>query len=246
MWWIHDLEARDVQLNFSSSGGGHPRTQAIYTDATCLINTTSFIKLDEDAAQLIVCESCGHIHCEPGGWVHLRRIGEAIVFIPSFSEMLRGEFERTEYAPPDYVTSRGIPTFSREVYEQLLQFAPAFPAVTAIKSLTAAEAVRLIQWTAPLQVLGRFPSRPFLAEDTILAVDSGQLEEQCHRLQEFLDENVESEVELKPTSRECTPPLEFYLDGPGFPTWRPVASLEGTLVFNLGGGHQLMTTGNEL
>ena len=127
MWPIDDFEIRDVQLDFTSSSGGRPRTKAIFTGDTCLANALSFIGLGDDPTQLIVCEACGTVQCEPGGWIHLRRIADSVVFIPVFAEMLAGNFESTEYSPPKYNSSRGTPIFSPNVYARLRSHVPAFP-----------------------------------------------------------------------------------------------------------------------
>jgi hypothetical protein len=232
MWTIDDIEIREVELDFTSSAGGRPQTTALYADNTCLVNAIGFAELNSDPAQLIVCESCGHVHCEPGGWVHLRRIGEYVGFIPAFTEMLDGEFESTEYSPPKYIAARGAPTFDSNSYAALRSAVPAFPATEQIKLITASEAVRLLQWQATFRVLGRFPNNPILKTHAVLAVSDGQLDEQCNRLQEFIDQHIDSRVALSVCGHRKFSPVEFHLDGPGFPTWRPIAVSGNDVAFN--------------
>jgi len=240
MWPIEEIEVRDVQLDFTSSGGGRPRTQAIYAAGTCLVNALAFANLNEDPTQVIICESCGCVHCEPGGWVRIRRVADSIAFIPAFAEMLEGGFESTEYSPPQYLSSRGAPLFSPDAYQRMRAQAPAFPSIDNIKSIIASEAVRLIQWHAPLGILGRFPHQPKLRRDAILAVSEGELDEECERVQQFVDNNVGSSSGLSVVDASGVAPIEFYLDGPGFPAWRPVARIGDELVFNLEPIGQLM------
>jgi len=242
MWPIDKIEIRNVQLDFTSSSGGRPCTRAIYAADTCLVNALAFADLNEDPTQLIVCESCGQVHCQPGGWVHIRRIADSIAFIPAFAEMLNDDFESTEFSPPEYLSSRGTPLFALDTYQRMRDQAPAFPSIDNIQSITAAEAVRLIQWHAPLRVLGSFPHQPQLIRDAILAVSNGDVDDQCNGVQRFIDYNVGSSAELSVVDGSSAEPIEFHLDGPGFPAWRPVARLGNNLVFNLEPVAQLMVS----
>jgi hypothetical protein len=233
MWPIDDIEIRNVQLDFTSSSGGRPRTHAIYASETCLVNALEYTNLNEDPAQLIVCESCGNVHCQPGGWVQIRRIADTIAFVPAFAEMLSGDFNSTEYSPPQYLSSRGTPLFALGTYQRMRAQAPAFPSIGNIKSINASEAIRLIQWHAPLRVLGSFPHQPQLIRDAILAVSDGDFDDQCELVQRFIDNNFGSSAKLSAIDGDSTKPIEFHLDGPRFPAWRPFASIGGELVFNL-------------
>jgi len=233
MWLIDDLEILDVELDFTSSFGGRSRTQAVHSGDTCLVNALAFTDFGDDPTQLIVCEACGIVHCQPGGWVHIRRVGDSIVFIPAFAELPAGEFESVEYLPPAYLSSRGIPLFAPEIYQQLRVQAPVFPTIENIPSITASEAVWLTQWDAPLSVLGRFPHQPKLIRNAILAVSDGQLDDECDWVQHFLDSNFDSSAPLSLIDASGVAPIEFHLDGPGFPAWRPVARVGDQLVFNI-------------
>jgi hypothetical protein len=233
MWAIDDIEIREVQLDFTSSEGGRPSTTAVYANDTCLVNALGYVELTADPTQLIVCEACGRVCCEPGGWVHLRRIAESVAFTPAFTEMLDSDFESTEYSPPTYLSTTGVPLFSPVSYTILRSAVPAFPEIEAIKPLTAAEAVRLIQWQAPLRVLGRFPEVPQISRRAILAVTDGQLDEHCDRLQQFIDNHVDSTVVLTAVDQSGILPVEFHLNGPGYPSWCPIASRGNDIVFNI-------------
>ena len=233
MWPVDDIELRDVQLDFGSSSGGHIRTQAIYAGDTCLVNAISFAELGNDPTQLMVCEACGTVQCQSGGWVHIRRIGNSVAFIPAFSEMLAGVFELTEFSPPPFTDSLGTPLFSTDLYEHLRICVPTFPEISNLQSITAADAVRLMQWHAPLRILGRFPDQPQIVRDTILAVSDGKLDDELDCVRRSLADNVNSSAKLSVAPQAGSIPIEFHLDGPGFPTWRPLRRLGNKLRLNL-------------
>lgn len=231
MWQIDRIEIRRRQLDFTSSTGGRPHTKALFSDGTCLVNAVSFADLGDDPTQMIVCEACGTVQCQPGGWVGIRRIGNAVAFVPAFAKMLEGESASTEFSPPDYVQSRGVPILSVDVYESLRLGVAELPPLSKLGSLTAAEAVHLLQWDAPLSVLGRFPHPPKLIRNVLLAVSDGELDHECDRLQNFLEKNIGSPSTLSAIGDASYVPIEFQLDGPGFPTWRPTVRVDDRSAF---------------
>src|SRR5207249_1161275 len=94
-------------------------------------------------------------------------------------------------------------------------------------------AVQLLQYEAPLTVLGKFPAPPRLDRQMVVAVAEGDVEAECTRLERLIDAaQVSLTLHPKLPDRTGERIIEFYLDGPGFPTWRPVAELSGDLVFN--------------
>lgn len=241
MWIIDDFEIRDVQLDFTSSDGGRPWVRSIYSSEICLVNALEYTHFDEDPTQLLVCEQCGNTGCAAGGWVQIRRIADYVGLIPAL-HVIGSDPERfSEFSPPAYLDSSGF-LFTRSTYELLCQETNVFPPFERVKSLSAGEAVRLLQWQAPMQVLGCFPDRPVLVQNSILAVSDGQLEDQCDLFRQFLDVNFDSPVSLEGTEAHDAISIEFYLDGPGFPTWNPLARIGNQLAFNFEPKIQLIST----
>ncbi len=68
MWRIQNLEKGEVTLDFSSAGLGSFRTSALIADDTTIVNATTLVDVEDDGCvQVIVCQACGSVHCEPGG-----------------------------------------------------------------------------------------------------------------------------------------------------------------------------------
>ena len=194
MWRIQNLEKGEVTLDFSSAGLGMLRTSALTADDTTIVNATTLVDMEDDAcAQVIVCTSCGTVHCEPGGWIQPRRFGAALLWLPCFERLAD---DNLEYRPPDFFKTRGLPFFDG-VEPQLLGPASPFP--------LGGHAIR-------------DPSRRRLADSV---ASSGELETVVTQIEAVLHEAL-SDVSLVRPAR-ATPGPELYLDGAkATPTWNPL------------------------
>jgi hypothetical protein len=67
----------------------------------------------------------------------------------------------------------------------------------------------------------------------LVATNEGELEAEFTRLRQFIN-TAEIAPSLHPNrdGRATIRIIEFYLDGPGFPVWRPVADAHSGLMFN--------------
>ncbi|QDT50419.1 hypothetical protein Pan258_44760 [Symmachiella dynata] len=239
-WWIVDkLNIRDVELDFTSSSGERHRTLAVYSGDTCLVNALSYVQFQSDPTQVIVCAECGNTGCAAGGWICIRRFGDFVAFFPAFSQMFdawndasKGFGEPEEFSPPPYVATHGIPLIPSCVYTECNTATSALPGLDAIKPITAGEAVWLTQWLAPLHLLGKNPRRPRLLHEAILAVNDGDLIDEIDCLRRFLDDNFNSSAVLAPVATYENSIIEFYLEGPGTPAWRPLSHIGDRLAFH--------------
>lgn len=146
-----------MAMDFTSSGQGRPVVTQLLFDEIVVANAVELTDWAEESVQLEVCEACGVIHCNPGGWGALRRLGDSVVLIPDFQAMTEGPIE---YRPPGWMSKPGPALVSGSLVEELWAAVPELPAVTGLKPLSGSEAARCMQWSAPLKVLGEFPAPP--------------------------------------------------------------------------------------
>jgi hypothetical protein len=119
MWELPAVERRAAELDFSSAGLGRRRVTRLVAGSVVLANAVELTDWDGGNIQLVVCEDCGIVHCQPGGWVGPRRAGEYVVFAPDSRLFGTNKTDRTEYRPPEYVRSLGWPFATLEGYEAL-------------------------------------------------------------------------------------------------------------------------------
>jgi hypothetical protein len=96
---------RRATFDFSSSDGCIHQVTPLLADDQLLANAIELIDWSDDPVQVRVCEQCGFVHCEPGGWLSLRNGGSAVLLIPAFSRMAENS---SEYAPPKIVARHGF------------------------------------------------------------------------------------------------------------------------------------------
>lgn len=221
MWIVRDIAFSSAALHFSSSGQPDRTVTQIVADGVVFANAAELTRWDEGSVQVIVCEACGYEQCQSGGWFAPRQAGELMVFVPLFDEMLEGGWERTEYAPPQYTESRGVPAFTRAVAEELRRQCPQLPAATRLPLLSGAELVRCVQWAALMGILGTFPDQVRLRRELLAAVSEDDQDEAVARLSAVVRELLGAPtVELRQDDGQAH--ITFYLDGPGFPSWSPI------------------------
>ena len=217
------IATRRVTLDFSSSGqGSHPAVQLL-ADGRLLANAIDLIDWRDDPVQVRVCEECGTIRCATGGWLSFRRFGLHVLLIPAFSSLAD---DPAEFRPPDLVSQHGFILISASAFQDMRRVVNELPAHEALSPLSRREAALVLQAMAPGQVLGVFPSSPFLDSSRVVASDTGSPTEQVSALNTVLSG-------LSASSAEATPPLSsgspvmLFLDLPGMPPWQPLIDAEG-------------------
>ena len=124
--------------------------------------------------------------------------------------------------------------FSSTAYSDIKSRIPEFPTLSEVAPLTTSEAIAIIQTHAPLQVLGRFPETPRLNRETILAVTEGDTETETQLVQSFIDSCIQNESPLAiGNANNQWAPIEFHLDGPGFPAWQNFVKSNGRVAMLL-------------
>ena len=228
---VTSFELRKRTLNFTSSGQGFVNATALIANDVQLINAIELLDCSDGMVQLIVCEDCGVTNCIPGSWAGIRRIDQAIVLVPAFSAIREGEWESREYAPPKYMLTKGLPTFSASVYDELRIKTGRFPAPNLISECTLMDTLDLLQLTAPGGVFGKPGTQVSVQSEKFLAVTNGDLSEELEALVQLVRSVQEDDRELP--SEQPDRLVEFHLNVSGFPTWSPFGYGPGGPVLNL-------------
>ena len=220
MWTANSFELREITFDYRSAELGFLSTHGVHSGDVCLINNVDRVDFTEDPVQVTLCHCCGFPHCDSGGYVSLRRLGERVLWIPAFRTMADGDWELNEYTPPKFLRQHGVPLFGLNAHTRLRAAVSSVPAMEHVQCLTSCEAVALIQWNAPFSVLGKFPAPPNLNRDRILAVTDGDTSTECDAVQSLLSMFHNSELPLIPIEQN-TSPIEFHLDDPRYTSWIP-------------------------
>lgn len=227
MWTIEQVVIRPVQHDFSEAGLGWHATHEVLLDGVRLANAVDQTNWSAREFQVLVCEACGCEHCEPGGWLTLRRFGEHGVFLPAFERMQDDAWALKEYQPPPYLRDRGAPVLSRHQFERFEELDVVFPSFESLPLLTAREVALLCQLEAPFELLGRFPDPPRVVADLVLAASDGDASVRCATVDRLLDQYLRTSGPasfLGVTSEVSV----LYLDTVPFGEWGPLSVRESS------------------
>lgn len=225
MLMVQEWSVESKELDFSSSGLSNPIVRAIHVDGELLCNAYELTawEAENDRMQLIICDNCGVVHCESGGWVTFRRAENSMFIVPLLQDILSGDdWRQSEYSPPSIIRKRGVVVFGTDVYSEFLEAFPEFPAPESIKPMTYGEALRVFQIEAPGRVLGDpFGCRNNSSRlDLALAASEGDTKELSRRVARLFEVGLSREdtaIIRPPPPGEI--PVSLYLDLADIPEW---------------------------
>ncbi len=236
-WCADDIQVTTAEFDLSSWGQSRRRDTTVLASGVRLVDAIEWVDVDPDATQVSACEYCGCAGCAPGGWVALRRIGDRVIWVPSFGAMGRGAWELDDYGPPPFLRSRGAPLFGPAAWERLRALNRRFPHRDDLPRLDSREAARLCQWTAPCGVLGEFPGEPSLRRDWLLAVTDGELRIEADVVDDWLRTcfRAAEPMEFCGDAGKSRP-IEFWLEDSVGAGWTSFAHVPDGVCMLLGGG----------
>ena len=239
MWRIDNPKFQATTLNFNSSGQGLREITQLVFDDVVLMNALELMDWDDDKVQVSICDHCGYVSCQSGGWVVFRFSGNFILLMPAFEAMRDDNWSRTEYSPPFFIADRGTAYFDIQTYESLREQNSSFPPLEKIRPLQMREAMWLVQSSAPLRILGEpatldLDRRKF---DYVIAAMEGEPKEHLRRAENLLRENFENQsaARLRPLLPE-EESVWLFLDATEFIDWQAMVLSDGKYKFVIDNG----------
>lgn len=155
MWTVTRLTTESRAYSFESSGLGQHADLALLGDGLELVNMVDAANWDEDPVQVVVCDHCGCVQCQPGNWVSVRRLGEWVVMVATTKGYGSADpFERGEFTPPKWLRTRGAPLVPGAIWDEARAGGAALPRSDALPHLRWAEVLLEAQLEAPRRLLG--------------------------------------------------------------------------------------------
>ena len=243
---VKEWRIDSVKLDFTSSEQGICETRALYANGVKIINALNlldwtdaeglnyhgwtgsladWIPVPFDYLQVHICEECGHVNCHMGDIITIKKSGEYVLFLPAFKFMLRGDDLENELRPPEYINKEGPIVWPVKEYRELIASTGAgkLPNLDEIGDFLWWEAIRLMQWIAPGNFLGKFPTDPEPDHERIVAVSGGQPDDRKSLLKTLIGKYRDSQSAVKiRMAKESEKDLTFYHDGKGLLEWSPL------------------------
>lgn len=182
---------------------------------------------DEDPIHLKWCTDCLAGDCADGAWMSVRRAGSYVLFLPSFWWWLEGDWYDKGYDDPPAFLQKGAMLLDRALHADLRSLVPELPAMSALQPLAGWEAVRLLRFEAPVEVLGRASELVHLRRGLVLRADWwGPDDRTMKNLEQLLQTwaNSNEPVALKHLPLYSYPVSFDVAYGSGTVEWQPLSS----------------------
>ncbi len=127
-----DPELVDWTPDFSSSGQSSPRWTEVRCRGERLTNALNWVEWSENPVQVVLCEACGVTGCATGGYVHVARLDDLVLWTAPHVDP-EDEFESHQYTPSEFIVRHGavaIPVATWDRWRVRFDLPPAetFPA----------------------------------------------------------------------------------------------------------------------
>ncbi len=220
LWFPKTTRVMRSETSYSVTTQALTMERSLLLDETRVSNAVDVVGWGDALMQLEICGHCGTPGCNPGNYVAPRRAGDWVLWLPAFAELTSIDDKGAEYAPPEYLFRKGVPTLSVAQIEDLAIDVRAARELLNSPALSGAESLRLVQWTAPSQVLGALGAPVALQRrEDVLGVSSGDSDQGVDDLGKALTRLEAAQrvvLESRPPDSEAT---IFYLDDACYSSW---------------------------
>lgn len=220
--------------DFSSSGQSSPEWIRVKCSDIAICNSLDWLDWEDNPLQVEICDACGTPGCASGGYVHLSRLGEYILWTkPHVDES--DEWEKTQYETAFALRKAGsvvIPVAVLEQWQREAQrgpFSPWYPRTTRA-DLAAAWFMEKYPYH---KITSIHDVIPFLRKE-LLGADTLDMTTALNRMEKLIEWFArEPGQELRGRLRVFWPGLAaetLYFDGPAEKDW-PAFAILGNDVF---------------
>ena len=226
MWQLENPITRRVELDFSHSEGLKISVAQLWNDDVQISNAIEYANWNNPLLQLIVCEGCGYIGCQPHGWVEIKRTSSLVLIMPAFTKINEAcEVVYNEYLPPYYLLEKGAIYIEPQFYTSKLCEMANFPSFEMLPSLSTWDAAKLFQLESPDQILGHISTPIQLNQDAIIASSEGSFREQAKELISLVQHLLTDDKQPAKVRRVIGQDqiISLYLDIAGVPEWKALS-----------------------
>ena len=235
MWIPTDF--RTIQKTVRDVMGMTAQLTGIVVDGISMTNSIRHVEWGWDPMQLFVCETCLEPGCSSGNWASLRQAGDYALFLPAF---FKDEVDQdSDHESAAWIVAKGAMLLDRKRYAVLRCLAPDLPVLSELQPLAGWQAIRLLRFEAPSDVLGKQWAPVRLERSLLLATDWASDDEAVAALEGLLAAGLASDspVRLAPLAGALRP-VTFFLDqARGYLEWQPLAMGAGPAKLLLAPGY---------
>jgi len=208
--------------NFSSSGQANPTWTRVRVEDTVIINSLGWVDWQNNPVQLFLCDACGTIQCNPGGYAHASRLNDFLLLTSPQIDP-NDEWAVTEFAPVIALEKLGAVAIPLTLWTSW--------EMCALSSFPEANPRALAEaWALGPGRPKRIEEMPKMLRHRLVACDSLTPEKAIERVEHWLDKFLNSSqltgVSLVRASELNAKVETLYFDGPANEDW-PAFAYQG-------------------
>lgn len=213
--------------DFSSSGQASPNWTRSRCEQVELFNALEWIAWTQNPVQVVLCEECGQKGCAPGGFVHVSRLDDFVLWTRPQVEV-EDAWEIAQYNVADPLKRFGAIAIPKQTWEEWRTVAslPKFAALTPANG----EAIFDAWFLAPARSSRIDEIAPFLKSE-LLACDSLEPTDAIKRIARWINRLKDTSASLANASFHSPTTLgarieTLYFNGPWDENW-PALAISG-------------------
>jgi hypothetical protein len=241
-----DIALEKWTPNFSSSGLVSPTWTRARSEKVELFNSLEWVAWTDNPVQVVLCDACGHVGCAVGGYVHVSRLGNFVLWSrPQVDAEETLEVAQYEAAWP--LKRFGAIAIPKNAWEEWRTVA----SVPQIDALTPANGRAIFDawFLAPARSRRVDEIVPMLKEG-LLGTDSLELSDAIERVARWIERLKDSSACFANASLRSPTAIgarieTLYFDGPADEDWPAFAISDGVDYLLLDRDHALVTSGQD-
>lgn len=221
---VDDPSTEGWSPDFSSSGQGSPKWTRLQFAGLELANSLEVPDWDTNPVQVVVCEACGFVGCDTGGFVHVSTTPKYVVW--TFPQLDADDwFEASQYQPSPAIRDSGCILFPRGVWDGLAALRRWMLPSGDLSPLTGRALLDAwLQSAPPAARVDRIEDLVPRLTDLVIAADSLSVVDAHERIRDLVERLLAQadqpvQGDFFPVDRSSGAPESLYLDAPRHEAW---------------------------
>lgn len=242
-----DIALEKWTPDFSSSGQVSPTWTRSLCEKVEFFNSLEWIAWTDNPVQVVLCDACGHEGCAAGGYVHVSRLGDFVLWTRPQVDA-EGSWEATQYEAAWPLKRFGAIAIPKRAWDEwrMISSLPQIDAFTPANGGAIFDA-----WFLAPARSRRIDEIVPMLKDGLLGCDSLELTDATERVARWIERLKDRSASFANASLRSPTAIgarieTLYFDGPADEDWPALAITDGSDYPLLDRDHALVTSSRDV